>query len=73
MAADFFTPPQHASQYDLPKKLIGIHWLFYDSTVPLLNSVKILTVQSVENFKILEPTSIWSDCLLACLPCHKTH
>ena len=44
-------------------KTTGIHWLLYDNNIPLLNSMKILTVQSVENFKnIFKPTSIWSDC-----------
>ena len=68
MASHFFVPPQHASQYTLPKKPIGIHWLLYDNNIPSLNSMKILTVQSVENFKIFEPNSILSDCLPACLP-----
>ena len=45
-----------------PKKPTGIHWLLYDNNIPSLNSVKILTVRSVENFKVFEPTSIWSDC-----------
>ena len=34
-----------------PKKPSGIHWLLYDNNIPSLNSVKILTVRSVENFK----------------------
>ena len=49
MASHFFVPPQHASQYALPKKTTGIHWLLYDNNVPSLNSVKILTVRLVEN------------------------
>ena len=52
MVSHFFAPPQHTSQYTLPEKLTKIHWLPYDNTVPLLNSVKILTVRSEDNFKI---------------------
>ena len=35
----------------LPEKPTEIHWLHYDNTVPLLNALKIPTVQLVENFK----------------------
>ena len=51
MASHFFAPPQHASQYTLPEKTHRIHWLLYDNNIPSLNSVKILTVRSVGNFK----------------------
>ena len=40
----FLVPPQHASQYTLPEKTDQIHCLLYDSNVPSLNSVIILTV-----------------------------
>ena len=36
------------------KKLTRIHRLLNDNTIPSLNSVKILTVRSVENFKIFQ-------------------
>ena len=62
MASHFFVPPQHISPY--LKKPTGI---LYDNNVPSLNSVKILTMRSVENYKILKSTSIWSDCW-GCLP-----
>ena len=66
-----FAPPQHASQYSLPEKPTRIHWLHYDYNVPSLNSMKILTVQSVENFKILNLPAFG---LTASLPaCRKTH
>ena len=43
----------HNTPHNTPylKKPTGIHWLLYDNNVPSLNSVKILTVRSVENFK----------------------
>ena len=71
MASHFFVPPQHASQYTLPEKTDQIHCFLYDSNVPSLNSVIILTVCSVENFKnfrtyqylVYLPT-----CQPACLP-----
>ena len=46
MVSHFFVPPQQASQYTLPKKLTEIHCLHYDSNLPSLNAMKILTVQS---------------------------
>ena len=58
MAPHFFEPPQHAPQNSLPKKWIERHWLSYDDTVPSLNGMKILTVQSAEKF---ESTIILSD------------
>ena len=64
----FFTPPQHASQCTLPKKLSKMHSLRYGNTVPLLNTMEILTVQSVGDFKIFDSTSISPDCLPAGLP-----
>ena len=67
MASHFFVPPQHASQYTLPEKTDRIHWLLYDNNVPSLNSVKILTVRSVENFKNFR-TYQYLVCLPASLP-----
>ena len=52
MVSYFFVPPQHASQYTLPEKPTGIHWLLYDNNVPSLNFAQILTVRLVENLKI---------------------
>ena len=54
--------PPHNTPY--PKKLTGINWLFYHHTIPSLNSMKILTVQSVENSKIFEPAGIYLPALL---------
>ena len=69
MASHFFVPLQHASQYILPEKLTRIHWLLYDHTVPSLNSLKILTVQSVENLNFLNlPVFGLPVGLLACHP-----
>ena len=48
-------PPQQASQYTLHKKLTEIHWLCYDNNVPSLNTVKILTVRFIKNFKFFYP------------------
>ena len=59
MVSHFFMPPQHASQYTLTEKLTRIHWLLYDNNVHSLNSVKIPTVRSLENFKKFDPTSIF--------------
>ena len=41
----------HPYNTPYPKNLTKIHWLRYDNTVPLPNTMKIQTVRSVENFK----------------------
>ena len=57
--------PQQAIQYTLPEKTDQNTLVTLCNNIPLLNSVKILAVRSVENFK---PTSIWSDCRPAVRP-----
>ena len=57
-----FVPPQHASQCTLLEKLIKIHWLLYDITVPSLDSGHHKNPNSVivrESEKLLESTSSW--------------
>ena len=51
----FFVPPQHTRKYTLAKKPAKLYLL------SLLNTMKILTVRSVE----IKSTSISSDCLTA--------
>ena len=48
MATHFLTLPQYTLQL-YPKILNEILWLHYDNNIPLLDTVKILIVQSVEN------------------------
>ena len=47
MASHFFMPARHASQYILPKMLTKIYTMI--NTIPLLNVMNTLTVQSVKN------------------------
>ena len=49
------------------KILTKMHWLLYDSNIPSLNAVKMLTVQLTKNFKNFESTyQYFVDCQPAC-------
>ena len=65
-----FMPPQHASQYTLLKKTIEIYCLPCNNTVPLLNAVKILTVQSRINLLLVQ---LIQNLVFRLIACHKTH
>ena len=51
-------------------KTIKMFWVHYNyNNIPLLNSMRILTVQSMQNFKFLKSTSVpltWKLCTRSC-------
>ena len=65
MTPHFFVPPQHTSQYvcaSYPKnslKYMYIGYFMIRSTIPLLNSVKILTLHNFKNFESISILSVY--------------
>ena len=72
MVSHFFVPPRttHLTIHLTQKtdQTSYIHWLCYDNNIPLLNAMKILTMQSVRNLKNFESIYIPVFCLTAGLP-----